>query len=122
PKAGSPIKSYKRLWPENRRNKMAFGASGMIASLFVRLHGDAAQLEKTYDEVEKRTEKLGRNLAKIGYRASIAITAPLTAMGIKSVKSFAEFDKAMAETAAVVGNLSKDMRMEMEKTAKTLST
>ena len=99
-----------------------FGAGGMIGRLFVRIDADAAQYDATLKDIEKNTQKLATNLNRIGRRLTIGVTAPLALMATKAVQSFAEFDKAMTETSAVLGGFSKNTRKRMEDVAKSLST
>lgn len=63
----------------------------------------------------------GRRMQRAGRRLSMAVTLPLAAVGGASVKAFADFDQAMTESIAIMGDVSDTMRGEMEEAARQVS-
>lgn len=66
----------------------------------------------------QKNEQLMRTLQNTGRVAFIALSG---AIGF-SVKAFADFDKAMKNSLAIMGDVSTEMKDKMEEAAKTVST
>lgn len=87
-----------------------------MGSLLVSLGLESAQFKSGLNEAEKqmrrstrRIESIGRSMQNVGQNLSIAITAPLTALGVASFKAasdFAELESAAKET---FGSLNSDI-------------
>lgn len=95
-----------------------------LEKLVIRLVGDGSDYNKTLDKAVRATEKAVRrieNTAKkmktVGIGLSLAVTLP--ALG--AVKAYASFDDAMTKSTAIMGNVSADLRKEMEATATSIS-
>ena len=98
---------------------MAFGLD--LGRLVVRVEAEAAQYNKVIDEVEKRFDRVSRNLSTFGRRFSFAVSAPLAAFAARAVKAFSDMDSALTEAMAVMGDSSVEAREKMEAMARTLS-
>jgi TP901 family phage tail tape measure protein len=73
-----------------------------VGSLHVTLGADTAQFtdamrqaQKELAAAGKQMQALGKSMAQIGQRMSLAITAPIAALGVVSVKTAANFEGAM---------------------------
>ncbi len=64
----------------------------------------------------------GAGISRIGRTASMAITAPVTALGAASVGSFAAFDDSINRASATLGNVSNEMRSLMVRNAKDIAS
>jgi len=92
-----------------------------IGNLVVHLSADARQFESTMRRAEAQLSKTGKSMQRIGRSISMYITAPLAAIGIASLKAFGDFDQAITESTAIMGNVSDSMKTQMEETARSLA-
>lgn len=94
----------------------------VIGDLFVRMGLDMTALDKTLSSAEKKMDRFGTQMFFLGSRITAGVTVPITGL-IGAVAKFGlDFDKAMSESVAIMGNVSDDLRAQMEETAKTVST
>lgn len=103
--------------------------AGFLGNLKAYLGLDISQYEKEISQAERdlvRFERAasnaGRQLATMGRQLTLTVTAPIAAIGVVGVKSFADFDKAMTESLAIISGVTEETRREMEALALTLST
>lgn len=85
-------------------------------------------LNQQFDTSEQRMRAMlgtmrnvGQGMQRIGRDMSIYITAPLTAVGLFSVREFAKFDDAMTKSLAITKGVTPQIRAEMEAVAKDLA-
>lgn len=88
----------------------------LLGSLLISLGLESAKFKSGLTDAErsmrrsaKRIESIGRGMQDVGAKLSIAITAPLTALGVASFRAAsdaAELESAFRQT---FGNMSKDM-------------
>jgi len=107
---------------------MGAGGGFVAGSIIGKLLLDKTGWNQSIASVGKDQEKLGGMSAKIsdGFKktgkamtmAGIAIVGAIGGM----VKAAANFDQAMTESLAIMGNVSKELRDEMRKTALDMST
>lgn len=93
-----------------------------LADFFVRVGADIKGFERGMTDVQKSMKTVGTKMAKVGKTLSRNVTLPIVALGFAAVKAFADFDKAMVESLAIMGNVSAGLRSEMEATARDMST
>lgn len=86
--------------------------SALIGALRVTLGMDSAAFEKGANAAEKRAAKFSKNIEKqgaamtdLGQKLSIAVTAPLVALGVKSVQAALESRDAMAQVEASLASM-----------------
>lgn len=86
--------------------------SALIGALRVTLGLDSAAFEKGASAAEKRAAKFSKNIEKqgeamtnLGQKLSIAVTAPLVALGVKSVQAALESRDAMAQVEASIKSM-----------------
>jgi len=95
---------------------------GKLAEHYVEI---GARLDKFYAgmaKVEKRMTAIGQKMSAIGKSMTMRVTLPLLAVGTAAVKMGADFDKAMTESLAIMGNVSDAMRKDMAAAALEMST
>lgn len=88
----------------------------------VKLDEDLKRLDKSAGKLGASLNKMGKQLTTIGMTLTKSVTAPIMA-GVATVTKFgADFDKAMAESTAIITNLSDEMRDKMADTARDVAT
>jgi TP901 family phage tail tape measure protein len=98
---------------------MAFGLN--LGNLVTHLLADNTQYAKVMRASEVMLTKFSRNAEMIGRRMALTITAPLALIGGASVRAFGNFNDAMTQSLAIMGNVSDEMRSVMEREAKFIS-
>lgn len=107
------------------------GTETELESLVVRLVGDGRDYDRMISravvEIErastiinthaKKIQAAGKLIRNTGLKMTAAVSLPVVGM----IKSFSSFDDAMTQSTAIMGNVSADMRKEMETTARTIS-
>jgi len=110
-----------------------------LQTMAVRLTGDGTLYHKMLTSAERQTVKttrtitqrfanmaqrtgdslksMGARMTGLGAAMSLAVAAPVIGM----VKSFASFDDAMTKSTSIMGNMTADMRKQMEETAIAIS-
>lgn len=91
-----------------------------LGEMMVKIKADASQFTKTMDKVAKRVETAARRMQMAGAKMSFAVTAPLAGIGLAATKQFSDFDDAMTSSLAIMGNLSRGTRREMESVARSI--
>ncbi len=92
-----------------------------LGNLVVHLSANATQFERTLKTAEQRLTRTSKKLQALGRSMSMYVTAPLAAIGALSVKAFGDFDQALTQSTAIMGNVSADMRKTMAKTARSIA-
>lgn len=96
-------------------------ATVTIGNLVVRLLGDTKKFVAAMKGAERRIEATSAKFRSAGASMTKALTVPLALIGVASVKAFADFDAAMTKSTAIMGNVSAELRAEMEATARSIS-
>jgi TP901 family phage tail tape measure protein len=86
-----------------------------------RLVADDSQFAPTFEKAEKMVGRFAQSAQALGSKLSAAVTVPLTAAAVTAIKFAADFDKAMNQSVAIIGNLDSAMRQKMEKTAREVA-
>lgn len=92
-----------------------------LGNLVVHLSANATQFEKTLKSAEQRLTATSKKFKAIGRSMSLYITAPLTAIGGFSLKVFGDFNQAMTESLAIMGEVSQEMRQQMGDMARSIA-
>lgn len=79
-----------------------------------------AQVRKDTRDISRMFRDVGRDLQTLGKSITGTITVPLVAVGGAALKVFGDFEKQMAQSTAIMGDLSDDMRKKMEVTAREI--
>jgi TP901 family phage tail tape measure protein len=89
----------------------------------------ASEYEKTMQKIRKDGKDLSKGLKAIsqdmktaGKTLTASITVPAMAVGGIAIKSFGDFEKALAGSFAIMGNLSDDMKTKLSGVAREVAT
>jgi len=103
-------------------------ATRAIGTAVVRFLSDTEGFERGLVNMSKKTQTLSERLSRtgermqgMGKRLSLGVTAPLVAAGAVVGKFGLDFDKAMTESTAIMGNLSDAMRNDLKNAALDVS-
>lgn len=101
----------------------------MFEKLEAQLNLDASDFRKGIQKTEKDVESLssktksaGKSMQGAGKAMTAGVTTSMAAMGGASVKAAADFDQAMQESIAVMGDVDDNMRDNLESTARDVAT
>jgi len=75
-------------------------------------------LEARMAALANKVNTFGQAARTIGVGFTAAFTAPIVGFGVASVKAFADFDQAMTNSTAIMGNVSDQMKGEMSDAAR----
>ena len=64
---------------------------------------------------------IGAGMSQVGGTLTRNVTLPLAAIGAVAIKTFADFDAAMIQSQAIMGDLSDTMKTDMEQTARDVA-
>ncbi|MFW6202558.1 MAG: phage tail tape measure protein, partial [Gemmatimonadota bacterium] len=73
------------------------------------------------DGAAARMRQVGARMQRIGRTLTTRVTLPLAGMGAAAVKSFADFDDAMTQSLAIMGDVSDAMRQDMAEAARAVA-
>jgi TP901 family phage tail tape measure protein len=90
-------------------------------AIIIPIIADARGLIAGTAVAEKSLTRLGRNTQKIGRNLTRSVTLPLAVLGAAAVKGFADFDKAITESTAIMGDVSEEMRDRMSNAARDVA-
>jgi len=93
-----------------------------LGTLYVRLAVDPVAFVSGMLEAERGMTSSVDAMLRQARLLSIGVTAAFAAVGAAAVAEFAKFNKAMTESTAIMGDLSRRTRQDMEDLALTLST
>jgi TP901 family phage tail tape measure protein len=79
------------------------------------------QLNKDIRASNKVLNKMGRDAAKMGKTITKFVTVPLLGAAAAAVKFGADFDQSMTNSLAIMGDVSAEMREELEMTAREVA-
>ena len=92
-----------------------------VGSLVVTLSVQANQFINEMKNAERQMEKSAKKIVSLGKSITKAVTLPFVALGAYSTKVFGDFDQAMTESLSILGDVSNEMRIRMEDTARAIS-
>jgi len=70
--------------------------------------------------INAKLNTIGSGLQSVGKKMSMYVTLPILAVGAASVKAGMDFESGMTKSLAIMGDISPQIRAEMEKTAKSI--
>jgi len=97
---------------------LALDLGNLVVHLTAKTQNFEARMKNAINSAERDFSKVKR----IGADITKYIVAPLSIVGGFSVKAFANFDSAMTKSLAIMGNVTPQMRRQMEDVAKTISS
>jgi TP901 family phage tail tape measure protein/lambda family phage tail tape measure protein len=92
-----------------------------LGNLWVHLGLNATQYMAQIQAAELRMAAAGKKMQAIGRSMTMKVTAPIIGVGGASVLAFGKFDSAMTKSVAIMSDVTKEIRKEMERTALELS-
>jgi TP901 family phage tail tape measure protein len=87
-----------------------------------RARSEMSAFEKSTQGVGDKMQNFGRATEKIGKKLTTFVTLPLVGLGAAAVKGFADFDAALTQSTAIMGNVSEQTRDRMSKAAREVAT
>ncbi len=93
-----------------------------VAELFIEIGANIDKFNAGFAQVEKRMVQVGKKMTAIGKSMTRNVTLPILALGTAALKMGADFDKAMTESLAIMGDVSDAMKIRMADAAKEMST
>ena len=103
---------------------MAFEVGAIVSKLQLRKDQWDQSIKKVKTDQQSLSGLVAKNsqqFKKMGRSMTIAGGVVVGGVGLM-VKAFADFDQAMTESLAIMGDISAEMRAEMAETARTIST
>jgi len=104
---------------------MALGGSGMggnLGTMFFNITANSAGVVRGMKSAEAAVATGGTRILASAAKMSLGVVAAMGAVGAAGVVQFGQFEKAMTKSTAIMGDVSANLRAEMEKTARTLAT
>jgi len=92
-----------------------------LSKLSVSIGVNLSEMQRGLSQARRSLQDFGEKASRIGRSMSIAVTAPIVAFAGVSVRAFSDFDDAMTQSTAIMSDVTKEMRSEMEETARTIS-
>lgn len=124
-----PLRSIRGRVDETRRSSDKLTSStrqqaGALqrAQRRMRQFGGALRgVSRRMDRMARGALRLGRTLGRSLRRSALIATVAIVGLGAAGVKAFAEFEGAMTESLAIMGDVSEDTRDRMERTAREVA-
>jgi TP901 family phage tail tape measure protein len=94
-----------------------------------RVIGDLQKLQQQggglgtkFQNVGSQMQAFGRSVGHVGASLTKSVTLPIVGLGAAAVKSFADFDAAMTQSLAIMGDVSEEQSQRMQKAARDVAT
>lgn len=98
------------------------GAGGAaLGTLYVKLAADSIELVKGMAEAELSVKHGAEGMLKSVGGLATVMTGALTLIGGVAIEEFSKFEKAITKATATMGGVSKELRKEMEDTARAIA-
>jgi TP901 family phage tail tape measure protein len=72
--------------------------------------------------VGQKVQDVGKSISRVGSSLTRSVTLPIVGLGAVAVKSFSDFDKAMTQSLAIMGDVSDETAERMSKAARSVAT
>ncbi len=82
----------------------------MANALNVKIGGDIRELEKALNQASSKIKSAGKSMMSVGKTLSASVTAPLTALGIASLKTAADFETLQQSMNVLNGSVEEGSR------------
>jgi len=92
-----------------------------LAPLILRILAGTEDLEKGLDKASKILKRKSRELESAGRAITASLSIPAALAGAAVFKMAGDFDKAMAQSTAIMGDLSQSMRRDLADTAREVA-
>lgn len=92
-----------------------------VGTATIELRGDIAHFQQSMARASSEFKAVGGKMKSVGRTLTANVTLPLAALGAGSVKAFADFDNAMTQSLAIMGDVSETMRKDMVDAARDVA-
>lgn len=92
-----------------------------LGNLLVHLNADISRYASEMARAETIMQITANKMIAVGKKMTMAITIPLTLIGIGAVKAFADFDSAMTRSLAIMQGITPPIREEMSSLAREMA-
>lgn len=93
---------------------------GTLATLVVKIIGDASGFEKTAGGITKKAQALGKGMTSIGKKATLGLTLPLLAAGAATVSLASNFEENLSKVNVVFDKNAAQVERWSKSTATSL--
>src|SRR6056297_785014 len=103
---------------------MAYNAGAIVTNFTAGIKDFKAGIKTAKDELSgfaKSVSKTGTKLKSAGSAMTKYVTAPLVAIGAAAGKFGIEFKNEMTQSLSIMGDVSDEMRTQMEETARQVA-
>lgn len=91
---------------------------------FAKMQGDMSRMEvqaqSSMQRVQQAFSAAGQRMQSMGRRLTTSVTLPIVGVGALAVREFGNFDQAMTNSLAIMGDVSDSMRNEMAEAAREM--
>jgi TP901 family phage tail tape measure protein len=87
-----------------------------------KLKGQTDTAAAKFEKMGAKFQTVGASISKVGGSLTKSLTLPIVGLGAVAVKSFADFDAALNQSTAIMGNVSEEVRDRMSKAARDVAT
>jgi hypothetical protein len=85
-----------------------------------KLQGAGLTMSAKMAGVGKSVQSFGKGMERMGGQLTRNVTLPIVGLGGLAVKAFADFDSAMTQSLAIMGDVSEEQSDRMQKAARKL--
>lgn len=82
-----------------------------FSTIQIRFAANLKEFSSEMQNVQRDLQKVGKEMQQVGKTLSIGLTAPIVALGFKSIKTFTDFESSLAKVQAVSGATSDEMKL-----------
>lgn len=92
-----------------------------LANLLVRIDANIAGFDRNVNRAANRLRRFGDEIGQVGRSMTVGFSAPVIAGSAAAVKAFGDFNQAMTQSTAIMGDLSDGMNRELARAAREVA-
>lgn len=113
-----PAEQYReKLTQLNKLHRQGYVDGQTYAKGLKHLRAEFSTIRQNAMQVGQAMQSMGGHIKNAGRLLTFGLTAPISAFAAGSVKAFSDFDNAMTEGFAIMGDLSEDMKRQLKEVA-----
>lgn len=93
---------------------------GTLATLVIKIVGDASGFEKTAGDAQSKAKALGKGMTALGKKATLGLTLPILAAGAATVKLASNFEENLSKVNVVFDENAKQVERWSKSTASSI--